>query len=414
MKRILQAMDGVAAKPVEGGNDMSKFLSIIDKNNVEVLNEGANPHKVSLPVQMAMNHYQEPVAKVAPTTKKPSLLKQYFAEAEKQQEQELAVEQEKLKMYSQKIAKRVLEARLAPDQIAKLQKFKQQNAKPLEPQKPEGEPLSAEKQAEIEQWGNDLKSYFDTRTTVGKRTHQAPIKHVQQSAPAPEPEERSVDVDSLSLPELQNLLQKVNYLIRVMEEVEKLSVRAEKFPGGLTPGLAADLDINVPTPTNAEEYDAAIEIWSKKLEKLKQFIALKKATWAKKKTPVYENQEQQATRDPRVIQQEIKAAEKEAAKIDYTLAKVREVTKEIKYDDTAGSIILRIRKLAETVPNIDSRDLKYAEEAVFEAIRALESSVYGLEEAFTDAARNAKYSVDELESELSDMQWNKKFGTPEV
>ena len=70
MKRILQALDGASSKPVQGASDMSKFLSIVDKNDVKiikeevnnntVLNEGANPHKVSLPVQMAMNHYQKP------------------------------------------------------------------------------------------------------------------------------------------------------------------------------------------------------------------------------------------------------------------------------------------------------------------------------------------------------------------
>ena len=59
MKRILQAMDGVATKPVVGANDMAKFLSIVDKNaSVQLLQEG-NPHKVSLPVQMAMQHYQK-------------------------------------------------------------------------------------------------------------------------------------------------------------------------------------------------------------------------------------------------------------------------------------------------------------------------------------------------------------------
>ena len=52
MKKILQAMDGVASKPVEGSNDMKKFLSVIT--------EGKNPHKVTLPVQMAMQHYQKP------------------------------------------------------------------------------------------------------------------------------------------------------------------------------------------------------------------------------------------------------------------------------------------------------------------------------------------------------------------
>ena len=71
MKKILQALDGSSQKPVEGSNDMKQFISII--------NEGANPHKVSLPVQMAMQHYSSPIEN---KPAKPSLLKQYFAEAE--------------------------------------------------------------------------------------------------------------------------------------------------------------------------------------------------------------------------------------------------------------------------------------------------------------------------------------------
>ena len=246
MKRILQAMDGVATQPVVGANDMSKFLSIIDKNNVKIikeevnnsvnLNEGANPHKVSLPVQMAMQHYAEPAKAAAPKT--PSLLKQYFAEAEEQQAQELAAKQEKLKMYSQKIASRVLESSL---QVA-----------------------------------------------------------------------------------------------------------------------------------------------------------------------------QPAARDEKTIQQEIKVLNKELAKAEYAFAKSREITKEIKYDDTASSILLRIRELAQSGINIDQSDLKYAEQEVFDKVKELESAVYGLEQAFEDAVRNTKIKVEELESEIDEIHDNRRFGRPGV
>jgi hypothetical protein len=97
MKRILQALDTASSKPVEGANDIKKALSIVT--------EGATPHKVALPVQMAMQHYQQPVVKEA--TKK-SLLKQYFQEAEEVVSEELAAKKEHLRMYSQTIAKRVL------------------------------------------------------------------------------------------------------------------------------------------------------------------------------------------------------------------------------------------------------------------------------------------------------------------
>jgi hypothetical protein len=105
MKKILQALDGVQSKPVEGGNDMKKFLSII--------NEGSNPHKVALPVQMAMQHYQE--TKVQPqTTTSPikTSVRKFFREVEQTTAEALAAEQAKkrqlINQYAQTIAERVL------------------------------------------------------------------------------------------------------------------------------------------------------------------------------------------------------------------------------------------------------------------------------------------------------------------
>ena len=98
MKRILQAMDGVATKPVEGANDMKKFL--------QVVTEGANPHKVSLPVQMAMQHYQKPAE--PKVVKKPSVIGQYFQEAEAELIQQKDDRRRLLNQYANIIAERVL------------------------------------------------------------------------------------------------------------------------------------------------------------------------------------------------------------------------------------------------------------------------------------------------------------------
>lgn len=101
MKRILQALDTASTKPVEGANDMKKFLSVVT--------ESANPNKVALPVQMAMQHYQVPKAEpVIPTVTKSLLLKKYFEESEEVEAQALAEKRERLRMYSQTIAERVL------------------------------------------------------------------------------------------------------------------------------------------------------------------------------------------------------------------------------------------------------------------------------------------------------------------
>ena len=99
MKKLLQVIDGSTQKPVEGSNDIKKSL--------EIITEGANPHKVSLPVQMAMQHYQKPVEK-KPVIKSSGLLQQYFENVESEQQAALNEKREQLRMYSKKIAERVL------------------------------------------------------------------------------------------------------------------------------------------------------------------------------------------------------------------------------------------------------------------------------------------------------------------
>ena len=112
MKRILQAMDGVATKPVVGANDMSKFLSIVKQNDVSILNEGANPHKVSLPVQMAMQHYQQPSDTPARTVGRTSTFGKYFHKVESEVNEAAAEEQahkrQLINQYASVIAERVL------------------------------------------------------------------------------------------------------------------------------------------------------------------------------------------------------------------------------------------------------------------------------------------------------------------
>jgi hypothetical protein len=101
MKRILQAMDGVSTKPVEGANDMKKFL--------QVITEGANPHKVSLPVQMAMQHYQQQ-SEVTVETKSPirTSVNKYFREVEQEFNEQQNQKRQLINQYAQTIAERVL------------------------------------------------------------------------------------------------------------------------------------------------------------------------------------------------------------------------------------------------------------------------------------------------------------------
>jgi len=90
-------------------NSIGKFLSIVDKNDVSLLMEG-NPHKVSLPVQMAMQHYQKEEKISTPQARvgRESVVRKYFDEAEQEVKAKQIKKQNFYKQYGQTIAERVL------------------------------------------------------------------------------------------------------------------------------------------------------------------------------------------------------------------------------------------------------------------------------------------------------------------
>jgi hypothetical protein len=85
---------------------IDKFLSIVRKNDVSILNEGSNPHKVALPVQMTMQHYQQ--AESSTTSSTPSLLKKYFHEVESEINEQATAKRQVVNQYASVIAERVL------------------------------------------------------------------------------------------------------------------------------------------------------------------------------------------------------------------------------------------------------------------------------------------------------------------
>jgi hypothetical protein len=100
----LQKQKAQQPAPVQE-NSLSKFLSIVDKNNVSILSEGTNPHKVALPVQMAMQHYQQPKEQPQPRER---LIDKYFVEAETEIMQRREEKRALINQYAKTIAERVL------------------------------------------------------------------------------------------------------------------------------------------------------------------------------------------------------------------------------------------------------------------------------------------------------------------
>jgi hypothetical protein len=110
-KRVDPVKFAAFQKQLPANESMDKFLSIIKKNDVSILNEGS-PHNVSLPVQMAMQHYQkedecQQEPQVAPVGRE-SIVRKYFDEAEQAVQAEQHKKKQFYKQYGQQIAERVL------------------------------------------------------------------------------------------------------------------------------------------------------------------------------------------------------------------------------------------------------------------------------------------------------------------
>ena len=92
-------MDGASTTPVEGTSDI--------KNALEIITEGANPHKVSLPVQMAMQHYQKPKKQIK-TYEVKSNIKDYLQLVESEKQEVQTAKREQIARQARIVAERVL------------------------------------------------------------------------------------------------------------------------------------------------------------------------------------------------------------------------------------------------------------------------------------------------------------------
>lgn len=100
MKRILQAMDNTSTKPVEGANDMAKFLSVVNESKTNRLTT-AEQMVMSSSIQVKET-ITNPVLNVDKDAK-PSIIGKYF----KTIEQEFAESSERNKDRAKQIAERV-------------------------------------------------------------------------------------------------------------------------------------------------------------------------------------------------------------------------------------------------------------------------------------------------------------------
>ena len=126
---------------------LSKFLAIVDKNDVQILTEGANPHKVALPVQMAMQHYQKPITekRVLKTA-----IEKYFIEAEEDILKKKEHRRQLINQYATVIAERVLTKEERMSAAVKLQRAMDRERQKSDASKRRGEEVMAKAKSDWE------------------------------------------------------------------------------------------------------------------------------------------------------------------------------------------------------------------------------------------------------------------------
>ena len=403
MKKILQALDTASSKPVEGSNDIKKSLAVIT--------EAANPHKVSLPVQMAMSHFQTPAKKIE---QKPSLLNKYFKEAEETLAKERAVKEQHYKMYGKKIAERVLmkesvvSEALPLDQLVKLSKFKKELQQQQQAQAPKPGTLSASQQASVDDWERDVAANFAARSSKPSGrffANREPVAHTPAPAPVAQTEpEQEFQVDpKLNVKQLRYRIQRLDQIAKTIEDIEALRARAEK-KWMLPPGLESDLDVElgIPSGKNEQEYDEILAANQRKLKKLKDFVEMKRAVYRKKSTPHYAEGLNEA--EGASYEERLQAAQAALPVLQKLQPHINKVVKENHYvfEELQGDLQVLLRTIQESgLAENDAYDMISDINEAIEAAHAANAKMYsianGLEQTINTTASNIEWFSDEIE-----------------
>ena len=167
------------------------------------------------------------------------------------------------------------EAAIKPEQMAQLSQLKRS----MQQQAMQPKAVDADTQAEIDAWERDFAATHGSRTFA----QDNPVA----DAPADAGEDwRTQPRDTRK--KLQAQLAKVDRLISMGQKMMALIDRSEKFPGGIPPGLRSDLEnLEAAFDKQNPDYDTLIDLYTKRLGQLQDFVSMKRAVYRKPKTPRY-------------------------------------------------------------------------------------------------------------------------------
>ena len=166
------------------------------------------------------------------------------------------------------------EAAIKPEQLAQLNQLKRS----MQQQAMTPKAVDADTQAEIDAWERDFAATHGSRTFA-------------QDNPTIEPEDDEEDWRTRSRDTRKKLRAqriKADQLISMGEKMLALIDRSEKFPGGIPPGLRSDLEnLEAAFDEQNPDYDTLIDLYTKRLGQLQDFVSMKRAVYRKPKTPRY-------------------------------------------------------------------------------------------------------------------------------
>jgi len=179
------------------------------------------------------------------------------------------------------------EAAIKPEQLSQLQKLKRDLSQ--QAQQAITAPLSPEKQADLDAWERDFAATHGSRTFAQDKSIDAKVDELLTKFDdliGGEEDWRTRSRDTRKKLRAQRI--KADQLIGMGEKMLALIDRSEKFPGGIPPGLRSDLE-NLEAAFNEQnpDYDTLIDLYTKRLGQLQDFVNMKRAVYRKPKTPRY-------------------------------------------------------------------------------------------------------------------------------
>jgi hypothetical protein len=169
----------------------------------------------------------------------------------------------------------IQEGAIKPDQLAQLSQLKRN----MQQQASQPKSLSDVEKADLAAWEKDFAATHGSRTVAQDTPAAAP-------GPAATPDWRTQPRDTRK--KISSQKAKADRLISMGEKMLALIDRSEKFPGGIPPGLRSDLEnLEVAFDSQNPDYDKLIELYTKRLTQLQDFVNMKRAVYRKPKTPRY-------------------------------------------------------------------------------------------------------------------------------